>query len=73
MSVLDDLGDVEIKQPQAIKVRTTTVKQHKGKGKTTVVKMAVVGSLKVSRRQIWTDLLAAGLAHEKLDGQPLEV
>lgn len=29
--------------------------------------------VKVSRRQMWFDLVAAGLAEEKLDGQPLEV
>ena len=33
----------------------------------------MVGPLKVSHRQEWTDLLAAGLAREKLDGQCLEV
>lgn len=31
------------------------------------------GPLKVHQCQIWTDLLAAGLAMEKLDRQPLDV
>lgn len=59
-------------------MRTTAVKQHKEKiNKTATAKtapgVAAVGPLKVSRRQVRTDLLAAGLAREKLDGQPLEV
>lgn len=54
------------------------VKQSKGKiNKAAVVKKAPetakVGALKVSHRQVWTDLLAAGWASEKLAGQPLEV
>lgn len=62
---------MEVKRRQANKVRTTVVEQHKGEGKTaakTAPETVVVGLLKVSHRQTWTDLLAAGLARENLMG-----
>lgn len=70
MSALARLGDGEVERPQATKVRTTMMKPHKRKKykKDTVKRVP-----EMARRQVCTDLSAAGLAHEKLGGQPLDV
>ncbi|XP_072817704.1 uncharacterized protein [Vicugna pacos] len=78
------LGDIEVRQKwvRAAKTqgesKTPSSRAVTQKGKSTPRRKKgnapiLGGPQKLDRRQIWCDLLAAGLARVKLDGQPLEV